>query len=196
MTGLERELIDSIKKGNSKSFELVFKTYYSRLCVYAYGYTHQLETAEDLVKDVFVLFWNNRKKIEIKSSLSAYLFRSVRNSCINYIKRDKNRNNLSIEEMVRLNIKMKEPLSEDYLVGKILANELEEQIFSEIEKLPDACKEIFKLSRFEGLPHKKIAEKLNISENTVKVQIYKALKNLKKALSSNSILLFSFIEKK
>ena len=192
MTGLERELIHSINKGNPKSFELVFKTYYSRLCVFAYGYTKQLETAEDLVKDVFVSIWNDHENLKIQTSLSGYLFRSVRNSCINFLKRDKNRNNLSIEELMWLDIKMKEPLSDDTTIGKILANELENQIFSEIEKLPDSCKRIFKLSRFEGLPHKKIAEKLNISENTVKVQVFRALKNLKKALSSYSILLFSF----
>jgi RNA polymerase sigma-70 factor (ECF subfamily) len=196
MTGLERELINSLKKGNSKSFELIFKTYYPRLCVFAFHYTKQLESAEDLVKDVFVSIWNNHKNLEIKTSLSGYLFRSIRNSCINYLERDKNHNNLSIEEMGRLNIKIQEPLSEDYLMGKILANELEEQIFSEIEKLPDSCKEIFKLSRFEGLPHKKIAEKLNISENTVKSQIYNGLKKLKEALSSKSIVLFNFFSKK
>lgn len=192
MKPLEKELIKSVKNGNQKSFELVFRTYFSRLCNFAFGYTKQLETAEDLVKDVFVTFWKNRKKLDIKTSLSGYLFRSVRNACINYLERDKNHNNLSIEELKLLNLKISEPLSDDYPVGKILANELENQIYSEIEKLPDSCKKIFILSRFDGLSHKKIAEQLNISENTVKVQIYRAIKNIKAALSTNSILLFNF----
>ena len=196
MPPLEKELINSIKKGNQKSFELVFRTYYSRLCTFAFGYTKQIETAQDLVKDTFVYFWTNRDKLEIKTSLSGYLFCAVRNSCINYLQRDKNRNNLSIEEITRLSIKICEPLSDDYPAGKILASELEEQIYSEIEKLPESCKEIFKLSRFENLSHKQIAEKLNISENTVKVQIYRALKNIKKALSSGSIILFQLFSKK
>jgi len=196
MTPLEKELIKSIQKGNQKSFELIFNTYYSKLCTYAFRYTKQLETAEDLVKDVFVILWNNRKKLAIKSSLSSYLFRSVHNSCINFLKRNKNRNNYSIEEALRLNLKIKEPLSNEYIIGNILANELEEQIFSEIEKLPDSCKEIFKLSRFEGQSHKTIAKKLNISENTVKVQIYRALHKLKDTLNTGSVLLFQFFSRK
>jgi RNA polymerase sigma-70 factor (ECF subfamily) len=193
MTGLERELIESIKNGNTKSFELVFKTYYKRLCTLAFDYTRQLETAEDIVKDFFVAFWDNRKTIEIKTSLSGYLFRSVRNACINYLLRNKERNNtISIEEVNWLEIKINEPLSNDYPIGNLLTKELEEQISDKIDKLPEACREIFKLSRFDDLSHKKIAVQLNISENTVKVQIYRALKHLKEAISVIAIFLLKF----
>lgn len=197
MTGLEKELIASIKKGNSKSFELVFKTWYKRLCTFAFGYTRQLETAEDIVKDFFVAFWNNREKIEINSSFSGYLFHSIRNACINYLVRDRKRNNtISIEEINWLEMKMKEPFSTDYLSNSILVKEMEAQIFDAIEKLPEGCREVFKLSRIEGLSHKKIAKKLNISENTVKVQIYRALRSLKEAIANGSIVLFQFFSKK
>jgi RNA polymerase sigma-70 factor (ECF subfamily) len=155
-----------------------------------------LETAEDIVKDFFVSFWNNREKLEITTSLSAYLFKSVRNACINYLLRDKQRNRtISIEEINWLEIKMKEPFSGDFLMGNIFAKEIESQIFDAIEKLPEGCCEVFKLSRIEGLSHKQIAEKLNISENTVKVQIYRALKSLKEAISKGSIVLFHFFQK-
>ncbi len=196
MIPLERQLINSIKEGNQKSFELVFKTYYARLCTFAFGYTKQMETAEDLVKDVFVNIWNNHKKLEIKTSISAYLFRSVKNACINYLERDKNRKFLSIDELKQQEIKIAEPLSTDYPISKILASELEDRIHTEIEKLPESCREVFKLSRFEGLSHKKIAEKLQISENTVKVQIYRALSKIKDALDSGSMLLFNLFFKK
>ncbi len=191
MTAIERELIESIKKGNPKSFELVFKTYYKRLCTFAFDYTRQLETAEDIVKDFFVTFWNNREKLEIKTSLSGYLFRSIRNACINYLLRNKERNKtISIEEINWIEIKINEPLSNDYPIGNLLAKELEDQIFNIIEKLPEGCREIFKLSRIEDLSHKKIAKRLNISKNTVKVQIYRALKHLKEAISIISVILF------
>ncbi len=196
MTGLEKELIDSIKKGNPKSFELVFKTYYKRLCTFAFEYTHQLETAEDIVKDFYVAFWNNREKLEIKKSLSGYLFSSIRNACINYLLRNKERNKtISIEENVWIEIKINEPLSNDYPIGNLLAKELEDQIFNIIEKLPEGCREIFKLSRIDDLSHKKIAERLNISENTVKVQIYRALKNLKSAIFISIMILFMLLLK-
>lgn len=197
MTRLERELISSLKEGNHKSFELVFKTYYKRLCTFAFDYTRQLETAEDIVKDCFLIFWDNRSKLEIKTSLSGYLFRSVRNACINHLIRDKKRNKtISIEEANWLKIKINESLSDDYLMGNILAKELEAQIFNAIEKLPEGCREVFKLSRFEGFSHKIIAEQLNISKNTVKVQIYRALKKLKDAIPVDSIILFRLFYKK
>jgi RNA polymerase sigma-70 factor (ECF subfamily) len=193
MTDLEKELIDSIKKGNPKSFELVFKTYYKKLCTFAFDYTRQLETAEDIVKDFFVAFWDNRNSLEIKTSLSGYLFRSVRNACINYLLRNKERKNtISMEEVNWIEIKINEPVSNDYPIGNLLAKELEGQIYNIIEKLPEACREIFKLSRFDDLSHKKIAERLHISENTVKVQIYRALKHLKETISVIAILLFKF----
>lgn len=197
MTGLEKELFNSIKEGNEKAFELFFKSWYKRLCVFAYGYTRQMETAEDIVKDLFVHFWNNRKKLEIKTSISGYLFRSVRNSCINYIERDKqHKKTISLEEANWLQLKMKEPFSEDFPPGNLMLRELEEEIYKEIEKLPEACREIFKLSRFDGLSHKKIAKQLNISENTVKVQIYRALKDLKNVFSRDTFLLFALFLKK
>lgn len=183
MTGIEKELIQSLKKGNQKSFELVFKTYYPRLCTYAFDYTRQLETAEDLVKDFFLNFWTYRKKLEITTSLSGYLFRSVHNQCLNYLEREKKKNReIPSENLYLVELKLKQPFTNDYPVGNLLAEEMEKQIFKVIENLPEQCREIFKLSRFEELPHKKIAEKLNISENTVKVQIYRALLKIKNAV--------------
>lgn len=192
MTGLEKQLFVSIKEGNDKSFELFFKSWYKRLCIFALGYTRQMETAEDIVKDFFVHFWNNREKLDIKTSLSGYLFRSVRNLCINYLERDlQHRKTISLEEANWLHLKMKEPFSDDYPSKNLMYMELEEQIFKEIEKLPVACRAIFKLSRVEGVSHKKIAEQLGISENTVKAQIYRALKELKNSLYKNSLLFFA-----
>ena len=193
MNSLEKALIDSIKKGNHKSFELVFKTYYGKLCVYAFDYTKQMETAEDLVKDFFVDFWSNRERISVNSSLSGYLFRSVHNACINYLQRAKKKNKtLLVDDFTAIEIKLKNPYSEEYPLGNIFAKELEEQLNGVVEKLPAQCKEIFVLSRVEGLPHKKIAEKLSISENTVKVQIFRALCKLKAAILPAFIFLFSF----
>lgn len=196
MTPIEKELLISIRRGNQKSFELVFRSYFARLCVFAFRYTRQQETAEDLVKDVFINLWNKHEKLEINSSLSGYLFQAVRNSCINYLQRNKSHRHLSIEELEYLNLKISEPVSNNYTEENILAKELECRILQEINKLPVSCKKIFELSRFEGLSHKKIAEKLEISENTVKVQLYRALKTIRDALSSTAIIFFQLFSKK
>ena len=73
-------------------------------------------------------------------------------------------------------------ISDKYPLNDLLSKELEEKIKYEIEQLPPQCREIFYLSRFEEMTHKEIAEKLNISENTVKVQVYRALVKLRKGL--------------
>ncbi len=193
MTGIERELIESLKKGNLKSFELVFKTYYTRLCTYAFDYTRQQETAEDLVKDFFLNFWNNREKLEITTSLSGYLFRSIHNQCLNYLEREKHRKTeIPTDKIHLIELKLRQPLTNDYPIGNLLAKEMEDQIMEAIENLPEQCREIFKLSRFEELSHKKIAEKLNISENTVKTQIYRALKKIREIIPLVLSILFSF----
>ncbi len=97
---MDTNLIKSLKTGDEKAFEVVFKTYYPRLCMYAFRYTKQFETAEDIVKDFFVAFWNNREKLDIKISLPGYLFRSVRNACLNFLDRDSRRKKIcSIEEI-------------------------------------------------------------------------------------------------
>jgi len=191
MNAVEKEFLDSIKQGNVKSFELLFKNWYSKLCIFAMRYTRQKETAEDIVKDFFIRMWINREKLQIRSSLSGYLFRSIHNSCINYLEREKNHSKTkSLEEINWLSLKISEPFSDDCVHGELFTKELDNQISCEIEKLPEACREIFKLSRFDGLSHKAIASKLKISENTVKVQIYRALKKLRTVLQSNTIILF------
>ncbi len=196
MTTLEKELIASLKRGNQKSFEVVFKTYFPRLCTYAFDYTKQLETAEDIVKDFFLNLWATRESLEINSSLSGYLFRSVHNACINYLERVKSKNILfPVDNLAIIELKCRQPLTVDYPIGRLLADELEGLINIEVEKLPEQCREIFKLSRFEGLPHKKIAENLNISENTVKVQVYNALKKIREALPWLFYVVFSFFSK-
>lgn len=180
---LEQELIKSVYKGNKKGFEILFRTYYKRLCAYAVSFVSQNDLAEDIVTDVFLKLWEKRETLNIPESVSSYLFQSVKNSCINYLNREKNRKNtISENEINLLNLKIKYPVSDKYPLTDLIGQELEEKIRTEIEKLPEQCREIFYLSRFEELSHKEIAEKLGISENTVKVQIYRALIKLRAGL--------------
>ena len=103
MNSVEEALIESLKRGNHQSFDQIFKTYYSRLCSYSFGYTKQFETAEDIVKNVFIHFWENREKISIKASLSGYLFRAVHNASINYLERERKRNIIGWKILTKTN---------------------------------------------------------------------------------------------
>lgn len=180
----DRYLIDSIKKGDFNSFEILFRSYYSLLCRYAAGMLHNEVTAEDLVSDVLVKIWEFPDKINIHTSLKGFLVRSVHNTCLNYLNRKHKRfQELDAETIEKLNTLSTESQSEipsDQLIGKELEAEIEEVI----KKLPTECSRIFLLSRREALSHAEIAEKLNITENTVKVQIYRALSKIKTALKN------------
>ena len=197
MTDLEQKLIESIKQGNVKSFELIFKSYYSRLCRYARNYVRDKVIAEDLVKDTFIKIWENRSQVTIKSSLSGYLFRSVHNNCVNYITRhSKHLNILNESDLQDISAELIHPLSPDYPVANLIAKELEEKIKQSVQALPDQCREIFILSRIDDLSHEEIAKKKDISANTVKVQIYRALiklrEDLKEYLPAFIIIFFRF----
>ncbi len=180
---LEQELIKSISKENKKGFEILFRTYYKRMCAYALTFVSQADIAEDIVEDVFIKLWEKRATLNFTGSVSSYLFRSVKNSCINYLTREKNRKQtVSENEINLLNLKINYPVSDNYPLLDLIGKELEEKIKEEIDKLPAQCKEVFNLSRFEELSHQEIADKLGISKNTVKVHMYRALSKLRVGL--------------
>jgi RNA polymerase sigma factor, sigma-70 family/RNA polymerase sigma-70 factor, Bacteroides expansion family 1 len=171
----EQYLVESIKKGDQKSFEFLFKSNYSNLCKYARNIVHNEITAEDLVMDIFVRIWESPEKLVISTSISGYLYQCVHNHCINYLTRKhKQFSELNAETIEQLNVLMPADTSGDPLIG-INIVELTNRIDKSIELLPEECRKIFILSRKEELSHKEIAAQLGISENTVKVQIYRAL---------------------
>jgi RNA polymerase sigma-70 factor, ECF subfamily len=182
LTETEKYLISAIQKGDCQAFEALFISYYSDLCSFARKYVYTDENAEDLVSDLFVKIWEQPSLLAANVSLSGYMYRTVYNSCINYITRVHSKfRNL---DPVTVN-KLKELIrsdSEDSPETGLMAVELDEAIKKAIGQLPAQCGKIFLMSREEGLSHREIAHKLNISENTVKVQVYNALLKLKEAL--------------
>jgi RNA polymerase sigma-70 factor (ECF subfamily) len=175
----EKYLIESIKKGDQESFEFLFKSYYSGLCKYARNIIHNETIAEDLVMDIFVKLWEAESSLLISSSISGYLYQSVHNHCLNWLTRKHKRfSELNSETIERLNSLLPPDTSSDPLQN-MNYTELNNKIVQSIDKLPEECRKIFILSRTEELSHKQIAEHLGISENTVKVQIYRALIKLR-----------------
>lgn len=166
-----------IKSGDEQAFEQLFKAQYPALCGYARKYLDDLDQAEEIVQEMFFNFWQKREKVEINISAEAYLFRSVRNSCLNYLK------HLKIREEHRLATKEEILRKEHEVHDNVVALELQEKIEKVIEEMPPERKKIFKMSRYEELKYKEIAEKLNLSVKTVEAQMGKALKYLRLHLS-------------
>ncbi len=136
-----------------------------------------LEASEEVVQETFVKLWENRKTLNITSSLKSYLFRAVRNSSLNVIKHEK------IKDKYKSYNEYEIKNHSASLDEEIDASELEIKIRKSIDLLPSERKKAFIMSRYEGLKYKEIAEKLNISKKTVENQIGKALKFLKSELA-------------
>ncbi|GAA4807125.1 RNA polymerase sigma-70 factor [Olivibacter ginsenosidimutans] len=172
-------LLQRFISGDDSAFAELYDTYWERLFVYAVRILGDEEDAEDAVQDAFVSFWKYRKSAENVEHLHSYLFTIVRNNTVKLIRRNiARRNYLSAMQSFF-----------DELVGgpdeMYIAKGLEQFFEAEIEKLPNKMREIFLLSRKEQLSHKQIAEKLGISHETVKKQIYNSLKVLREQLNND-----------
>lgn len=192
MQDADHLVFSAIQSGDLGSFEMLFKTHYSPLCRFAVSYLQDPEEAEEVVQNTFIGFWEKRNSISVDSSLKAYLYRSVRNACLNELKRQKVRQ-LHATEVIREGEPMSEP--SDRLAIKA---ELEEKIQIAMEALPEQCRLIFKMSRFEELKYQEIADQLGLSIKTVENQMGKALKimreQLKEYLPLIIILMNNFLD--
>ncbi len=169
----DQQLMEQLKQGNEKALEILFKKYYSSLTRFANTILKDKASAEDMVQDVFMKIWNNSNRIEINSSLKAYLFTATRNHCFNLLKRA-DRDEVSAEA-----IENDSSLSVNDIEEKIAAKSLNLKIQEAIELLPEKCKLTFQLSRFENMSYKEIAETMNVSVKTVENQMGKALSTLR-----------------
>lgn len=178
-------LYEEMKKGKEYAFDFFFNYYYPGLCVYAQKMISIPEQeARDLVQDVFVKFWNDREKSDIRFSIRSYLFASVKNRCFDLL-RKKDRN-IKVQEITN------EVSVADELFETFVLSELEALFNKSLDKLPERCREVFELSRFKGLKNREIAAMLNLSEKTIENQITKALHILKTELKDYLPLLILF----
>lgn len=158
-----------IRQGNEAAFERVFKLYFKNLHAYAYTFIKEDIIAEEIVQNVFFRIWEKRDQLQIDDSLKAYLYRSVHNESLNHIKHQKVKS--SFQEHYSNYAEASNDAS-----ATMIASELEVQIQEAINELPQQCRIIFQLSRFEQLKYQQIADQLNISVKTVENQMGKALK--------------------
>src|SRR5699024_7338739 len=178
------KILNLLKQGDEYTYELIFRRYYASLCSFATRFVNQPEVAEEIVQNIFLNLWEHRTTINIDRSLKSYLFRTVYNRCNNHLAHLKVKNNYLrfAETQNREN-----QFSASQTSNNFRDTELDEIIKTEIEALPESCKKIFKMSRFEGLKYKEIATYLNISQKTVETQISRALAKLREELKEYRI---------
>jgi RNA polymerase sigma-70 factor (ECF subfamily) len=173
-TVAQNSIVFSLDK---QQFELLFKAHYSNLCAYANNFLKDLEASEEVVQEVLFKLWINRETIEITASVQSYLYKAVRNSCLNVIK------HVNIREKHKIHneriIQMEEQSDEDQMI----VSELEQKIRQTIDQLPIERRKIFIMSRYDGLKYQEIANKLGISVKTVENQMGSALKFMRSELA-------------
>ncbi|NWJ52242.1 MAG: RNA polymerase sigma-70 factor [Bacteroidetes bacterium] len=180
---------DGIRKGSLITFEQLFNDYYNYLCYVAIEFVKEKQVAEEIVSDVFFALWEKRESIIINTSLSAYLIRAVKNRCINYDLHSKAEQRFKQKIAERM---IQNSLVEEYPMGGLLTNELTSLIKKSIDSLPEQCRQVFLLSRDEELKYDEIAERLNVSVNTVKTHMKIALSKLRVSLKDYLVFIISF----
>ncbi len=186
----DKELFsEEIDLGDSKVFERIFKLHYTSLTLFANRFLNDLSLSEEIVSETFTFLWEKRSDIRVTSSVKAYLYKMVQNRSLNYIKHKKIENEY-VSYLIRNNLLTAYTYGGG---GECDERELEDQIYKAIENLPDKCKRIFKMSRFDHLKNKEIAVKLNLSPKTVERQITIALEKLRNSIRYLLILFFVFL---
>jgi RNA polymerase sigma-70 factor (family 1) len=175
LNATDAHITAAIQSGDRKQFELLFRDCYKPLCAFAYGFLRSKEESEEIVQSVFIHFWEKKGEISIDLSLKSYLYRSVRNAALNRLKHEKVKSQhvvfmKSQGEMVSM------------AVENMAEQELQTRIREALNKLPEQCRIVFELSRFEELKYAEIAERLGISVKTVENQMGKALRIMREQL--------------
>jgi RNA polymerase sigma-70 factor, ECF subfamily len=175
-------------KGNPQLFEELFIHYSRPLFYYASKFVEN-EVAKDIVQDIFVKLWSDQKII-VSKSLNALLFTMVRNSCLQHLEKQKVRNKYL--ESSRLKLQEDEMLYYMEEKTSLIEQELEDKLNEVLNSLPERCRQIFLLSRFENKKNKEIAEELEISVKAVEKQITRALATIRTEMKDYLPLLLFF----
>ena len=167
-------------------FEELFKLHFQYLCNFARQYVGDLDTAQEITQKVFITLWEKRAEIDPKQSVKSYLFRSVKNRCLNYI-RDNQKYRSQILDLECGDFEFS--VEEEHFAEE----ELKKNIEAALETLPEKCRQVFEMSRYQSMKYKEIAEELDIAQKTVEAHMSKAIKTLRKFLKGFMVFLLALL---
>lgn len=170
---LMEEAQTEINLFNEAGFEMLFKTHYKELHAYAFSLVRDWDTAEEIVQALFLKVWEKNEWLHIRTSVRSYLYKSVYYDSLNFMRQQKV--HLRYQNLTAHTLKNET----DDAAGKLKLSEVESQLQKALNKLPEKCRAIFHLSRFEEMKYREIASQLGISIKTVETQMVKALRILR-----------------
>ena len=182
---LNPDILIDFKKGDPHAFTSFFHIHYRPLCYFAAQLVGNHQDAEDIVKDTYVKLWQKHTDFETAQNIKAFLYISVRNACLNFLR------HMQVKESSRKELMyLEENKGEELVLNQMIRAELMQEIYAEIEKLPEKRRQVFKMSYLDGLKNDEIATQMNISIHTVKEHKGKALQFLRMRFSDRQIVLF------
>jgi len=173
------------REGDRGAYTVIYQRYSGLLYLHAYNMMRNREEARDIVQEIFTNLWNGRQSLEIKSNVSGYLYAATRNRVLKSLARKKVQSSY-------LSTLTEHTETDNFTDFRVREKQLSYLIEREIDNLPEKMREVFLLSRKTNLKHKEIAEKLGISESTVKTQINNALRILRAKLGLIAYILLLF----
>lgn len=172
----ERIWVERLRKGDKEVFSLLFTLYYKDFVLFAATLLEERVLCEDIVQSVFLKCWTDRERLAIETSLKSYFLKAIRNRCLDEI-RHRRIVREHVSSVVSQNV-LEDVDTENY----ILYADLESHLRKALAKLPVPCRKVFEMNRLQGLKHKEIAERLDVSVRTVEARLGKALELLGKYL--------------
>jgi RNA polymerase sigma-70 factor, ECF subfamily len=172
------QLLEGLRNADHDVFTTLYSRHFQALLLASLKYVKENAIAEEIVQDVFLKLWEDPGHILNAVSLKAYLYRAVINHSINYINRQKN--------IAQHHLRIADEISQEYIETMIEDHALKELLYREIEQLPEQCRKVFKMSRFQDMKYREIAAALGIAEKTVENHIVNALRTLRANILSKT----------
>lgn len=185
----DSHIVLRLKQGDNQAFAQVFNMYGENMVRYAVTLLKDQDDAEDIIQQLFVQLWTKRENLEVTTSLKSYLYRSVHNSCLNKIKQT------GVRERYASEVQKIEPAMAAAASQLMERKEIARAIEEAMNELPEQCRKVFRMSRFDQLKYQQIADALGISVKTVENQMGKALKHMRSKLQhlAPAILVYLFL---
>ena len=172
----DRALLDRLNRGDERAFDEIFRTWYAPLVRAAEALLRERAVAEEVVQEVMLELWRRRERLDPDGSPQAYLFQATRNRALNHLR------HLQVQRRSATRLTMQEA-REPSAPSQVVAREIDVALRDALDALTPRCREVFELSRVQGLKYSEIAEMLGVSVKAVEAQMGKALRTLRERLA-------------